>query len=362
MEIKSVADADVAGKRVLLRVDFNVPLQNGRVADDLRIRAALPTIEYLLSAGAAHITLASHLGRPGNKDEDCSLEPVQERLRELLAAENVTLLQNVRFDPGEESNSPEFARALASHGDLFVNDAFSVSHRAHASIVGVPALLPSYAGLQFAQEVARLSRALTPPPGAVALIGGAKFETKQPLIEKLLKLYDRVLLGGALGNDLIKARGMPFGASLISSVPVPLSIASEDRLIIPTDAVVTGGEKDREVFLSDVRKEEKIVDIGPRTVKDWCKRVQEAPFILWNGPMGVYEAGYTRGTDALAAELAHAKAPAVVGGGDTGLALSKFTFDEAHVFLSTGGGAMLQYLADGTLPGIEALKNSNRAA
>jgi phosphoglycerate kinase len=217
--------------------------------------------------------------------------------------------------------------------------------------------LPSYAGFLIEKEIEHLSQALRPPEGSVAVIGGAKFETKLPLLTKLLSLYGTVLLGGALGNDMLKARGMPFGASLISTAPVPLEIAGDERIRMMADAVVLGSDgKGREALVNDIRADEKIVDIGPATALAWSELVGAAPFVLWNGPMGVYEEGYTKGTDTLAKTLVERRIPAVIGGGDTEAALRKFSFDPARVFVSTGGGAMLEFLASGTLPGLEPLK------
>lgn len=360
-QIASVRDADVAGKRVLMRVDFDVPLSGGSVANDARIKAALPTLALLRERGASQITLIAHVGRPeGVVVEGLKMAPIEARLRKLTDMAGVTLLENLRFDPGEEANDPAFAQHLASFADIYVNEAFADSHREHASIVGVPRLLPSFAGLRFEEEVAKLNEALTPPEGSVAILGGAKFETKQPLIEKLLTLYTHVLVGGALGNDLIKSRGLPFGASLISTMPVPVGVATSERLEMPKDCVVleVGANAERTLVISDIRAGERIIDIGPATAAAWSKRIAEAPFVLWNGPMGVYEEGYTDGTDALAEALAAAQCRAVIGGGDTAAAVSKYAFDLARVFVSTGGGAMLHFLADGTLPAIEALKNA----
>ncbi len=359
-EIKSVRDAEVSGKRVLMRVDFNEPLKDGAVQDDLRIRTALPTLELLHQKGVAKIILLAHLGRPnGRMVESLKLAPVKKRLRELTQIP-LQLHENLRFDPREERNDESFAKELASLGDVFVNEAFADSHRVHASIVGIPKLLPSYAGLRFEEEVRALSKALTPPKNALAIIGGIKFETKVPIIKKLLGLYTEVLLGGALANDLIKARGLPFGGSLVSDTPVPGEMASNERLLIPEDAIFaeSGSNAERSGRVVDIRANESIIDIGPATSKRWAEKISEAPFILWNGPMGIYEQGYRDGTDMLAAELVRSGVSAVVGGGDTAAAVSKFSFDPKKVFVSTGGGAMLQFLADGTLPAIEALKAS----
>ncbi len=358
-EIKFLKDADVKGKRVLLRVDFNEPVKDGVVADDARIKAALPTIAYLREQGAASITLLTHLGRPTSpQDPSGDLAPIRAALGALIDMQGIELHENLRFNPGEESNDPEFAKQLAALGDIYVNDAFAVSHREHASIVSVPKLLPSYAGLLMEREIAGLTPALTPPPGAVAIIGGAKFETKLHLIQKLLSQYSELLLGGALGNDVIKARGLPFGASMVSHEPVPVDVAINDRLMPPMDAVVMSGPgAEREAIIVDIRAEERIIDIGPATSALWAEKIAAAPFVLWNGPMGIYEEGYVDGTDMLAEALSKSPARAVVGGGDTIAALTKHTFDTQKVFVSTGGGAMLDFLTHGTLPGLEALRN-----
>lgn len=350
----------MAGKRVLVRVDMNVPLAEGAVVNDLRIRAALPTLELLHEKGAAAIILLAHLGRPDGKVvEALRLAPVEQALRGLT---NVPfeMRENLRFDAREEANDMEFAKELASLGDIYVNEAFADSHRSHASIVGVPSLLPAYAGVRFEQEISRLRSALTPPAGAVAVIGGAKFETKEPLIKKLLALYSEVLLGGALANDVIKARGLPFGGSLVSSVPVPIEVASNEHLLVPSDAIFAevGSNAERSGLVVDIRTNEKVIDIGPVTSKLWGGKIAHASFVLWNGPLGMYENGYSDGTDTIAEALSKSAVPAVVGGGDTAAAVEKYAFNPEKVFISTGGGAMLQFLVDGTLPALEALKKS----
>ena len=360
LKIKSVKDADVAGKRVLVRVDFNVPIKDGVVQSDLRIRAALPTLELLHKKGAAHIILLAHLGRPNGKpSEPLKLAPMEARVRELTQVP-FEMRENLRFDPREEAADLSFAKELAALGDVFINEAFADSHRSHSSITGVPKFLPGYMGLRFEEEVRGLSAALTPPQGSIAIIGGAKFETKGPLIKKLLEIYAEVLLGGALANDVIKARGLPFGGSIVSAVPVPVEVASNERLVVPTDAIFAeaGRSAERSGNVVDIRANESIIDLGPVTAKLWADKISKAPFILWNGPVGVYEQGYSDGTDILAAALAASGTRAVVGGGDTAAVVSKQNFDLAKVFISTGGGAMLEFLANGTLPGIEALKRA----
>jgi phosphoglycerate kinase len=358
MELKTVRDADIAGKRVLVRVDFNVPLKDGAIVEDSRIKAALPTINLIKEKGAAQILLLTHLGRPDGKVvEELRTAPIAKKLEE-LGVSGVEMLENIRFEAGEEANDPALAQKLAGMADVFVNDAFAAAHRAHASTVGVAKLLPSYAGLLIEEEVAKLSAALTPPQGAIAIVGGAKFETKQPLIEKLLEHYNKVLLGGALGNDFIKARGHAIGSSVTSAVPVPVPLATENRIVVATDVIVgePGQNSERTSLVNDIRAVEAIVDIGPNTGAAWAREIDQAPFVVWNGPMGVYERGFAHGTDVLAGALAGATTPAVVGGGDTVAALSKFSFDHSRVFVSTGGGAMLEFLTKGTLPALEVLK------
>jgi phosphoglycerate kinase len=321
MQIKSVTEADVAGKRVLLRVDYNVPLQEGVVMDDSRIRATLPTIDLLRSREAAKIILATHVGRPDGIVVDAlKTAPIFAHLQTLTDTTGIEMLENLRFNPGEESNDPAFAQSLAAQADVFVNDAFADSHRAHASIVGVAKLLPAYAGLLMEREITKLSAALTPQKPSLAIVGGVKLETKLPLIEKLSQLYDKVLVGGALANELHN--------------PAP-------NVFLPEDGIP---------------QLEGMFDIGPKTEGAWVAEVKKAAFVLWNGPVGWYEKGYGEATYALAQALVDSGVRAVIGGGDTEAAVAKFAFDPEKVFVSTGGGATLEFLTAGTLPGIEVLR------
>lgn len=364
MKLKSLRDLEVKGKRVLVRADFNVPIDMEgayRPADDTRIRAAIPTLEFLHAQGAARITILTHLGRPGGKiDEALRVAPVEKHLRTLTEVP-FELKENLRFDPREEANDAGFAQELAALGDVYVNEAFPVSHRSDASLLELPKLLPSAAGLRFEEEVARLSEALEPEHPALALIGGAKSETKEPLLTALSERYEKVLVGGVLGNDLLKSRGWPVGISRVAGTIAPTALANNIKLVMPEDLLVaregstpvTGA---RSAGTGDIRAQEMIVDIGPRTVELWSKEVAQARFVVWNGPMGWYERGYRQGTEELAQALASASCRAVVGGGDTAAALQKISLDEGRIFLSTGGGAMLQFLVDGTLPGIEPLR------
>jgi phosphoglycerate kinase len=319
MNIRSIRDAEVSGKRVLLRVDFNVPMQGGQITDDSRITAAVPTINYLLEHGAK-IKIITHLGRPeGAVVESLRTAPLAKKLSEYVTGD-IEMLENLRFSPSEETNDENFAKELASHGDIFVNDAFAVSHRAHASTVGVTKFLPSYAGFLIEKEITNLSRALTPPSGSVAVVGGAKLETKAPLIEKLAAVYDKVFVGGAIANQY-----------------KPTS----PNVFLPIDGV---------------RDASHVADIGPATINVWSTEIAQASFVLWNGPVGMYEdPRYKEGTNAIAQAIAASHAQSVIGGGDTGAAIAQYSFDGAKVFLSTGGGAMLEFLVQGTLPGIEPL-------
>lgn len=371
MNLKSIRDLDVRGKRVLLRTGLNVPVAGGRVIDSFRLARAAKTIEFLSHRGA-RIILLGHLGRHGE-----SVRPVIEALRGHLPGVSLRLsetsptnsvpevaslkegevlaLENTRRFLGEEENDPILAQALAALGDIFVNDAFSDSHRVHASVVGVAALLPSFAGFLVEEEVQKLSVALLPKRPAIAIIGGAKFETKEPLIEKLVGIYDRVCVGGALVNDFYKAKGLSVGLSLISKKGPSPQILTHPRIEVPVDIVAATDNTSHVTQPGDVRADEQIVDAGPMTGRLWGEYIHSAEFVLMNGPLGVYEKGFNAETENLARALSTSKAQAVVGGGDTIAALTKTHFDPERIFLSTGGGAMLQFLADGTLPGLEAL-------
>jgi phosphoglycerate kinase len=336
---RSVCDADVSGKRVLVRVDFNVPLEDGRVADDTRIRAALPTIRLLLERGAAEVVLASHLGRPKGKDPAFSMEPVRRRLHELEDDERVRLLENTRFHPGETENDPEFARELADDCDLFVDDAFGAAHRAHASTVGVAQILPAYAGLLLERELEELGSLLEDPARPfVAILGGAKVEDKIGVLHSLGERADTLLIGGKMAEEVEP------GEKLVLPVDVVAAAAFEpeaEAKVVPADALPNG-------WLG--------LDIGPETRAAFAERIREAKSVFWNGPMGVFEwPRFAAGTKALAEAVASADAHTVVGGGDSVRAVEELGLADRIDWISTGGGAALELLEGKELPGVAAI-------
>jgi len=341
MQLKTVRDAEMAGKRVLVRVDFNVPIENGVMGDDMRIKAAVPTLELIKKNGAAKIVLMTHWGRPTGVDESLRTAPLFAQLGKYTDTSGMEMLENLRFNPGEESNDEAFSKELAAHGDVYVDDAFAVMHRPAASVVGVAKLLPAFAGLLVEREVEKISAALNPANPALAIVGGAKFETKIPLLTVLLEKYDQVLLGGALANDMLRARGMDVKASVVSDQAPPADMVGDARILVPTDYVW---------------QDDKIMDIGADTTHHWSTLLAMQQFVLWNGPVGWYEKGFGAGTDALAHVLESSQARAVIGGGNTAEAVSKIKLDPERIFISTGGGAMLEFIANGTLPGLEPLK------
>jgi phosphoglycerate kinase len=389
----SVRDADVAGKRVLVRVDFNVPLDGGRVADDTRIRAALPTIELLRERGAS-LVLVSHLGRPqGKVDPALSMRPVGERLSELLGTGvkqapavvgedvetmaaglspgDVLLLENVRFERGETENDSALADALAGLADLYVNDAFGAAHRAHASTEGVAHHLPAYAGLLLESEVNELTQVVeSPARPLVVVLGGAKVSDKVGVIERFLEIADSILIGGAMCFSFFRAQDVPTGSSLVEEAGVSLAAealkraaTSDCELLLPTDLVL-GEEFDADTA---VRLAEGIVvpdgwmglDIGPATAAAYAKAVGAAGTVLWNGPMGAFELEpFAAGTRAVAEAVAAAQGTTVVGGGDSVAALHEFGLAEKVDWVSTGGGASLELLEGKKLPGVEALQDA----
>lgn len=379
MEIKALKGVELIenleGKYVFLRTSLNVPVKDAVVQDVFRITQALKTIEYLLSAGA-RVILCSHLG----KDGSASIAPVYDVLRQhisvVLSPEVVgtttlslrnglengqaLLLENVRRQQGEMENSTAFATELASLADVFVNDDFAASHRAHASLHAICEFLPSYVGINFAHEYDELSKALTPVSPSLFILGGAKFETKMPLVEKFLALYDYIFIGGALANDFFKAKGYEVGISLVSDMNLVGSpLLTHPKILLPVDVVAVKNGVPRVTSSQTVQKDESILDAGPETLAVLAPIIKDSKTILWNGPLGNYEGGFREQTLACARLIAHSPAYSVIGGGDTVASIESLGSQDAFGFLSTAGGAMLTFLEEGTLTAMEALNMEN---
>jgi len=333
---RSVEAADVAGKRVLVRVDFDVPLEDGRVADDTRIRAALPTIRLLLDRGASKVVLMSHLGRPKGRDPAFSMRRVEARLRELVPDERIRLLENTRFDPRETANDPEYARELAAHCDLFVNDAFGSAHRAHASTEGVAHLLPAYAGLLLLRELEELGSLLEDPElPFVAVLGGAKVADKIGVLRSLAERADVILIGGKMAEEVERDSGYE----------LPEDVVAAAAFEPDAEARVVGWDEVPDGWLG--------LDIGPATRERFAQRIGEAKTVFWNGPMGVFEwPRFAEGTKAVAEAVAAVDAHTVVGGGDSVRAVEELGVADRIDWISTGGGASLELLEGKELPGV----------
>ena len=364
---------NLKGKRVVLRLDFNVPIKNGRIVETMRIDRAIPTIEYLRKK-KARIVIFSHIG----KDASSSLKPVAQYLSktmnvgfvpdfrtdearaiaECLPEGGVVLFENLRLDDLETKNDPAFAKYLASFGEVYVNDAFAVSHRAHASVVGITKYLPSYAGLLIADEIKNLSLALKPKHPFLFILGGAKFETKMPLMKKFMKIADKVFVGGILANDFFHDMGIETGKSFVDKYNFKLTpLLKNGKIILPTDVVVKNGDgiKTSVKNLSEILSGDSIVDVGPETIKNLASVLKKAKLIVWNGPLGFYEGGFDKATIALLKAITETRAVSIIGGGDTAVIVEKLGVAKKLSFVSTGGGATLDYLSDGKLPGIEAI-------
>jgi len=373
---KSIIECkELRGKYVFLRASINVPIVDGEVLNQFRVTRGLATINYLVNQGA-RVILCGHIGSDGEQ----TAEPVarllgahvpilfspevagvvSKNLRDTLEDGQVLMLENVRKDPREKKNDANFARELADMADIYVNDAFAASHREHASLVGVPQFIPSYVGLNFVHEYEELSKALNPKSPSLFMLGGAKFDTKMPLVEKFIDLYDELFIGGALANDLFKAKGYEIGASLISSSDLTGSTLLENnKIILPVDVIVESDAGSRVTTPDDVHPNERIVDAGPLTTTMLSTRIAQAQMVLWNGPLGSYEEGYEEQTVAVAKLVAESEAYSVIGGGDTVAAIEALCCQEQYNFLSTAGGAMLTFLEKGTLPAIEVLKSTD---
>jgi len=387
--LRTIEHFNWQGKRVLLRVDFNLPQNDdGSIIDDTKMRAALPTINYLLDEGA-RLIIMSHLGRPkGKRNPKYSLKPMAVRLSEILEKQvqmaddcigepvqkmagslqngDVMLLENVRFYPGEEKNDPQFARELATLGDVFVNDAFGTAHRAHASTAGLAEYLPTCAGFLMAKEVEILNKVLENPESPrMAILGGAKVADKLGLIRNLLNKMDVILIGGGMANTFIKAQGYEVGKSLCENDLVPEARSLMEtaqnkgvRLLIPQDAVITrelSPEATGQVVKIDQIPEDRmIVDIGPETIATFSEAIRQAKTIVWNGPLGVYEyKAFAAGTEAITKAIAESSAVSVIGGGDSAAAVKDLGLSACITHISTGGGATLEFLEGQELPGVK---------
>lgn len=376
-KIPTIEDAgDIAGKYVLLRLDLNTPVIDGKVSDPYRIDQAIPTID-ILRLKKAKIIIIAHTEAQDKGQDNTTLWPMFDYLngfvkvqfaKDLFSAETVKLvadmadgdvlmLENLRQDAGEKANDPVFAKKLAQYADLYVNDAFSVSHRKHASLVGVTLYLPSYAGPLFLNEVEHISKAFTPTHPFVFILGGAKFDTKLPLIQKYLDKADSVVVAGALANNVFKAQGFEIGASLVSEGDFGIDKMLENpKFVVPVDVTVKKADGSMEVKkANNVRSNEYIGDTGPETVEHIAELVKSASLVVWNGPLGNYEAGFIEQTEKLAEIIAGSGATSIVGGGDTLASIEKLGLMHKFTFASTAGGAMLDFLVNETLPAIDAL-------
>ena len=390
--MKTIKEANIKNKRVLLRCDFNVEIRNGKIVDDFRIRKALPTIKYLLENNN-QIVIISHLGRPKPRrksfwfsNRKYSMKPVAKRLSELLKTriefvndftgffskkrikkfvpKRVIFLENIRFYQGEEKNDEKFAQMLAELGDIYVNDAFGASHREHASIVSLPKLKPSFAGFLFEEEIMNLSPLIKNPQRPFVLVlGGAKAETKIPLIGELLKLVDHILIGGKIANVILTGKGYSVGKFImdtkIKEVISRINL-TDPKVHLPVDGVVSLKEIDKEYIhiaaMGKIRREEECFDIGPETVGIFSEILKEAKTVVWNGPLGlVEEKEFQEGSKRIAQTIIRGGSKSIIGGGDTIKFLDEQKWLDYFDFVSTGGGAMLEYLAYKSLPGIEAL-------
>lgn len=391
MEKKSIKDLDVKGKKVFCRVDFNVPMEEGNITDETRIRAALPTIQYLSEQGAI-VLLASHLGRPkGEVKEELRLTPVARRLSELLGKEvakadeaygesvkeqisklaegDILLLENVRFYAGEEKNDPELAKAFADLADVYVNDAFGAAHRAHASTEGIAKFLPSAAGFLMDKELSVLGKALSNPERPfTAIIGGAKVKDKIGVIDHLLDIVDNLIIGGGLAYTFVKALGHEVGKSLLEEDKLDLARQFMNKakekgvqFYVPQDVIVADDFSEnankKVVSIEEIPADWEALDIGPKTRETYQKVIQESKLVIWNGPMGVFELNaFAGGTKAVAEALAEAtNTYSVIGGGDSAAAVEKFGLADRMSHISTGGGASLEFMEGKVLPGVAAL-------
>lgn len=381
--MKYLAQNIPSGKRVLVRVDYNVPIENDKITDDTRIKQSLPTLNSLLD-NLNRVIILSHLGRPEGKDPSLSLEPVRERLQELLPnkkillvkdftqdknlienqkLDEIILLENIRFFPGEKNSDQDFTKALSALGDVYVNDGFSVSHRRSASTTGLPTLLPSFAGLSLEKELDFLTKLKNPERPFIAIIGGGKISTKLTLLDSLAKKVDKILIGGALANNLLKAKGLEIGQSKyepdLMSDTQKLLASSPHKFVLPIDAKVENAQG--QVLNKDatnIAPQDQIKDIGDKTIEEFANFIKDAQIIVWNGPLGMFEdKRFAHGTEEVLKAVAESSGTTILGGGDTIAAVSSHPELAKKIsFISTGGGALLEYLEKGSLPAVDALE------
>ena len=391
---KTVRDIDFKNKRALVRVDFNVPMKDGKITDDFRIKSALKTIDYLMDQGAK-VVLMSHLGRPkGTYKPEFSLKPVAEKLEELTGKKvvffdiespvnedtlkaskdfdgSILLLQNTRYDAGEEKNDPELAKKFAEHGDIYVNDAFGTAHRAHASNVGVSQILPAVAGFLVENEIKYIKENLDNPKHPfVAILGGAKVSDKIGVIENLMNKVDKIIIGGAMANTFLKAQGYDMGKSLVEDEKIGLakdllkeSADKNVEILLPLDLVMTDSLDDSKVIktlkLDDDKADLMAVDIGEETIKIFSQAIGDAKLVIWNGPMGVFEnKDFAKGTFEIARAVAENSGVSIIGGGDSSLAVKLSGYEDKVTHVSTGGGASLEMMEGKELPGIKCLEEA----
>ncbi|WP_296255411.1 phosphoglycerate kinase [uncultured Ezakiella sp.] len=391
---KTVRDIDFKNKRALVRVDFNVPMKDGKITDDFRIKSALKTIDYLMDQGAK-VVLMSHLGRPkGTYKPEFSLKPVAEKLEELTGKKvvffdiespvnedtlkaskdfdgSILLLQNTRYDAGEEKNDPELAKKFAEHGDIYVNDAFGTAHRAHASNVGVSQILPAVAGFLVENEIKYIKENLDNPKHPfVAILGGAKVSDKIGVIENLMNKVDKIIIGGAMANTFLKAQGYDMGKSLVEDEKIDLakdllkeSADKNVEILLPLDLVMTDSLDDSKVIKTLKLDDDKVdliaVDIGEETIKIFSQAIGHAKLVIWNGPMGVFEnKDFAKGTFEIARAVAENSGVSIIGGGDSSLAVKLSGYEDKVTHVSTGGGASLEMMEGKELPGIKCLEEA----
>ncbi len=372
--MKKITDVkDLKGRYVLLRSSLNLPLnEDGSIRNNFRLLRALPTMRYLHESGA-RVIVVSHIGRDPKDSLKVVFSALEKHLpiqwggsvitegfrqrRALMTDGDLLMAENLRQHQGEKNNDAEFVNLLSSMADIYVNDAFAVAHRNHASILGVPMKMDSYAGITFYEEVNELKKAMNPQSPSLFILGGAKFDTKIPLIKKYLDLYDKVFIGGALANDIFKLRGYEVGKSLVSGdLLLEEDIVNNKKLLLPIDVVAVGDKGKRTCAPDAVLATEKILDCGPATIEMLSIYIESAKTILWNGPVGAYEMGYVQGTEIIARHVASSEAFSVIGGGDTLAAVEKLNIYDLFGFVSIAGGAMLAFLEQGDLPSIKVLE------